>query len=742
MRALVLVSLLALPGVAIFLLKPEEEEAEAAEATEAAEPGETDAVHADDAHGHTSHEKGRPMNRLAKEKSPYLLQHATNPVDWYPWGDEAFAKAKAEGKPVFLSIGYSSCHWCHVMEHESFADEAVAAYMNKHFVCIKVDREERPDVDSVYMNAAMAIMGGGGGWPLSVWLTSDRKPFHAGTYFPPRDMQGRPSFMRILTSVVQSWGDKEQKARILAGADNIVGRLRDSEEAEDPADISAADLESACDRAAAYHDEVFGGFGVQPKFPSPSTVAMILRRHLRKGDAESLAIVNLTLTKMAHGGIHDHIGGGFHRYSVTRDWLVPHFEKMLYDNAQLLSLYAWAYQVTGDELYKETAEDIALWVKREMTDPSGGFYSAQDADDPGGPEGEGGFYVWSPAEINALFDGKEAAFLKRWFDVSRDGNWHERPGKSILQVKFALEEAAKAAGIDVPAARAAIKKARETMYPVREKRPKPMTDTKVLTAWNGLMISGYARAYQALGNADYLAMAQKAAAFIKKTMTLEGKLLRRWREGDAAHAGVLDDYAYMIAAYLDLYESDFDASWLEEALRLTRVAIDLFYDGKEGGFYYTARDGEALISRSRPGFDNARPSGNGVMPANLLRLFALTGDTGFRDKAQKTLRYFGARSTQSALGFGAILNAAAYSLDGGREIFIAGDPADAATRALIEAVWRDTDRNRAVAVVTPGIEKLLPPAAGKVPVNGKPAAYVCRNFTCELPVTDPAKIGK
>ena len=524
-------------------------------------------------------------------------------------------------------------------------------------------------------------------------------------------------------------------------------RLKDFEQVEDPAEITAEDLENAVDRAAAYSDETFGGFGqgpgAKPKFPNPSTLEMILRRHIRKGDAESLAIVDLALTKMAQGGIHDHIGGGFHRYSVTRDWLVPHFEKMLYDNGQLLSLYAWAHQVTGNELYKQTAEDIALWVKREMTDPRGGFFSAQDADDPGGPEGEGGFYVWSPDQIDALFpDKKVATFLKAWFDVSKEGNWEEKPGKSILQVKATVAEVAEQVGLDEEAARAAIENAKAVMYPEREKRPKPMTDTKVLTAWNGLMISGFARAHQAFGNDEYLAMARNAARFIKSEMTADGKLLRRWREGEAAHAGVVDDYAYMIAAYLDLYESDFDAAWLEEALRLTRVAIDLFYDAEEGGFFYTARDGEALITRSKNGFDAARPSANGVMPHNMLRLFALTGDTGLREKAHKTIRYFGARSTQSSLGFGAILNSAEYLLSGGREIFIAGNPEDAATLALIEAVWKDMDRNRVLAIATPGIEKLLPPAAGKTYVDGKPAMYVCRNFTCDRPITDPDDYAK
>jgi hypothetical protein len=685
--------------------------------------------------------KPRKLNRLSKEKSPYLLQHATNPVDWYPWGEEAFNKAKAENKPIFLSIGYSSCHWCHVMEHESFSDETVAAYLNEHFVAIKVDREERPDVDDVYMTAVTTMTRGGGGWPLSAWLTPDRKPFYGGTYFPPHDMPGRPAFMTMLKRIQEAWSDPKTRQEIEKTGDKIVEHLNMVRDIEDPSPITAKALEHTCEMIESHVDTVYGGFGSQPKFPSPGTVETLLRWALRDNKKRPLEIVELTLDKMARGGIHDHVGGGFHRYSTTRDWLIPHFEKMLYDNAQLLGLYSWAYLVTGKEQYAATARDIARWVLKEMTNERGTFYSAQDADDPGGPEGEGGFYVWDPEEIDRLFPEKEAKLIKRWFDITKDGNWPEKRGKSLLQLKYDLEDTAKLLEIEPDEARRILARAREKMYEVREKRPKPMTDTKVLTAWNGLMISGFCRAYQSLGDKEYLEAAQRAGEFILSDLTDDrGRLYRRWREGHAAFGGVLPDYAYMVAAYLDLYESDFDEKWLAEALRLSKVTVEHFYDPEKGAFFFTADDGEKLLVRSKNGYDSARPSGNGVMASNLLRITDLTGDLEMRAKADKTLDFFGGRLSYYTLGFGAILSAFDYRLQGGREIFIAGARDAEGTRRLVEAVWRDPDPNRVLALVTPRTEQLLPPAKGKTPVDGKPAAYVCRDFTCKAPVTDPAEL--
>jgi len=684
------------------------------------------------------------LNRLAKEKSPYLRQHATNPVDWFPWGKEAFEKAKREGKPIFLSIGYSSCHWCHVMEHESFSDAEVAAVLNEHFVCIKVDREERPDVDEVYMNAVVYGMRVSGGWPLSVWLTPDLKPFFGGTYFPKDSNAAmrRPGFLDLCRNIALAWAKPDVREKIIADGTKVAEFVQTIYEAEEPTAIGPEALEQARQMATLQVDPQHGGFGqppvYAPKFPSPSSIEMLLRYGLRNNDKEAREVATKALTAMARGGIHDQIGGGFHRYSTTRDWLVPHFEKMLYDNGQLLGLYAWAHLVTGDALYAETARDIARWVRREMTDDKGGFYSAQDADDPGGPEGEGGFYVWSPDLIAALLDQDHVKVVLARFDITANGNWPEKPGMSLLQVVRTVEQVAEKTGLPVARVREILGEAIARMYTEREKRPKPITDTKVLAGWNGLMISGFARAYQALGDEEFLALALGAARFVRAELVdKSGRLLRRWAGGEAAHDAVLDDYANVIAAFLDLYESTFEQEWLAEALRLNALAVELFYDDKDGGFFFTSKDAEKLIARGKTGFDQARPSGNGVMVMNLLRIAEMSGDQTAREQAQKTLEYFGARVGQSALGFGALLNSLDYMYSGPREIFIVGKKDDPATRALIEAVWRDPDRNRVLALVTPGLEKLLPPAKGKEMVGGKPAAYVCRNFTCKAPVTDP-----
>jgi uncharacterized protein YyaL (SSP411 family) len=690
-----------------------------------------------------------PLNRLALEKSAYLRQHATNPVDWYPWGEEAFERAKAGNKPVFLSIGYSSCHWCHVMEHECFADEEVAAFLNAHFVSIKVDREERPDVDDVYMKAVVYGMRTGGGWPLSVWLTPDGKPFFGGTYFPKRSdpALGRPGFLDLLERIQELWADEGKRAELVAQGGKLADLVRSVSAFDESGPLGPDALDAARKEIEQGYDPQYGGFSspplFAPKFPGPTTIETLLRWSLRHpDDARTRSMAVTTLTRMARGGIHDQVGGGFHRYAVTRDWLVPHFEKMLYDNAQLLGLYAWAYRVTGDALFARTADDIALWVRREMTDPLGGFYAAQDADDPGGPEGEGGFYTWTPAEIDALFDAREAAILKAWFDVTDAGNWPEKAGRSILQRRRTAAEAARAAGMDEAAFRALLDRATARMYEAREERPKPMTDTKVLASWNALMISGLCRAYQALGEREHLDAALKAARFLREHLVKDGRVLRRWADGEAAHDGVLDDYAYVEAAWLDLYETTFDRAWLEQALALHAKTVALFGDPDEGGFYFTAKDGEELLARSKPGFDSAIPSGNGVMAMNLLRIHKLTGDRTPRDLAMKTLGRFGASVVQAPAGMGALLNALDFAQDGTREIFLAGDAKDPATRALAEAVWRSPDPNRVLALVVPGIEELLPPAEGKEPVDGKPAAYVCRDFACEAPVTDPALLAR
>jgi hypothetical protein len=671
----------------------------------------------------------RMTNRLAREKSPYLLQHANNPVDWYPWGEEAFEKARREEKPIFLSIGYSSCHWCHVMEHESFADPEIAKILNEHFVPVKVDREERPDIDDVYMNAVTA-MGVGGGWPLSAWLTPDGRPFTGGTYFPPEDAFGRPSFRRILLAVKEWWDDPAKREELRTRGARVAEFLAEAYGSPGGGELKPDALAEARRSLDSAFDAEHGGFGAAPKFPSPSTLEFALRLGLRGKDGAALSMVVTTLRKMALGGIHDHVGGGFHRYSTTRDWLVPHFEKMLYDNAQLLGLYSWAFLATKEELFASTARDIARWVAREMTDPAGGFYSAQDADDPGGPEGEGGFYVWTPEGLSALFPAEEAEKLGLWLDVKPGGNWHEKPGKSILQRVRPSEEAAQL-----------LSRALGRMYAEREKRPKPMTDTKVLADWNALMISGLCRAWQALGEKPHLDAAVKAGEFLTTTLLRDGRIVRRWRDGEAAHGGVLDDYAFSIQALLDLYESTLDRRWLSLALALGRTAVDLFHDPEKGAWFFTAKDGERLIARGKNGFDQARPSGNGVMAMNDLRIAEMTGDASARSRAQGTFDFFGARVAQTALGSSALLSALDFSRGGVRQVFLAGKRGDPALEALARAVWRDPDPHRVLALAEPGVEEMLPPAKGKTPVGGRAAAYVCRDFACLAPVTDPAALS-
>ena len=679
-------------------------------------------------------------NRLAKEKSPYLRQHKNNPVDWYPWGEEAFAKAKKEGKLIFLSIGYSSCHWCHVMEHESFDDAEVAAMLNKHYVCIKVDREERPDVDAIYMDAAQAMMRGGGGWPLSIWMTADKRPVKAGTYFP------KAQFLELNEKLHEAWSDPKVRKDIETYAARVVEYLKENAAGEESSEVDPQFIELARYALERGSDREMGGWGqrpapdMAPKFPSVEVIELLLRYHLRHEDKEALGVAALALEKMALGGIHDHVGGGFHRYSTTRDWLVPHFEKMLYDNALLLPLYAWAYRITGNEVFRDAALDTAHWVRREMTGEAGGFYSAQDADDPGGPEGEGGFYIWNPKGLEELLGKDAARAVALRYDVTDGGNWSHRKGESILQVVQSIPSVAKEMGRGEEEVRKLLADALPKMYEAREKRPKPMTDTKVLAGWNGLMVSGLCRSYQALGEQSHLDAAVRAGSFVRKEMWRDGRLLRRWAEGDAAHDGVLDDYAWVVAAWLDLYECTFDESWLRDAIALQKTADELFLDAANGGYFYTAKDGEALIVRSKDAYDKSRPSGNSVMAQNNSRLMHLTGNLAYGDQARRTLEAFGALMGSNPFGLAGLLNALDFMSKDTREVFVTGKLDDPTTRAFIERVWRDTNPNRVLVVVTPEIGELLPPAKGKDLVEGKPAAYVCRNFTCLAPVTDPSKL--
>ena len=559
-------------------------------------------------------------NRLASETSPYLLQHAGNPVDWFPWGEEAFSKAAAEDKPILLSVGYSACHWCHVMAHESFEDEITAQLMNRDFVSVKVDREERPDVDGIYMNAVQA-MTGAGGWPMTVAMTPDGKPFFGGTYYPPEDRYGRASFKRVLTSLADAWKTRRDEViRSAEGMTQYLGQL--SNLPVQPGDLSADILEEALQNLQTSFDRVSGGFGGAPKFPPHSALDFLLNRP----EPTALEMADLTLTKMAKGGIYDHLGGGFARYSVDAVWLVPHFEKMLYDNAQLVRRYLKAYQQTGKPLYKETAEGVLEWVKREMLDSSGGFYSALDADSEGV---EGKFYVWDESEVDALL-GKDASLAKVYYGVSTTGNFE---GKNILNVTQPKEEVARRFDMSMEELEERLSRINEVLFEVREKRVRPGLDDKILLSWNGLMLAAFADAGRVLGREDYLNIAVKNAEFIRREMMKDGRLLHSYKDGEAKIAGLLEDYALFGLGLTSLYQATFDAQWLLLALELAETVTEHFVDSENGGFFSTSDDAEKLIVRPKNFFDAAVPSDNGAAAELLLTLARYTDNREWEDWA-------------------------------------------------------------------------------------------------------------
>ena len=673
------------------------------------------------------------MNRLANEKSPYLLQHAHNPVDWYPWGDEAFEKAAREQKPVFLSIGYSTCHWCHVMERESFEDEATARVLNEYFVPVKVDREERPDVDRVYMLFVQTSTGSGG-WPMSVWLTPDRKPFFGGTYFPPDNRYGRPGFRAILEHLARAWRD--DRARILESGAAVVEQLAQySNVSRGSQTAGAAALDSAFYAFRRMFDARLGGFGPAPKFPRPSVFNFLLRYYASTRQEEALDMVLLTLREMAKGGMNDQLGGGFHRYSVDGRWFVPHFEKMLYDQAQLAVSYLEAFQITRDGQYAAVARDIFAYVQRDMTHPEGGFYSAEDADSAEAPDAkekrEGAFYVWKAEEIDSPL------FAQR-YGVKPSGNVDEDPhqefeGRNILYQACTIEQAAAAHGLSVDDARAGLRSTAKKLFEQRAKRPRPHLDDKILAGWNGLMISAFAKGAQILGEDAYLDAASAAARFLRARLWDEarGVLLRRFRDGESAIDGFLDDYAFCALAFLDLYEARFDAADLKFAIRLTERALELFEDRANGGFFSTAEGAENLVLRLKDDYDGAEPSGNSAMALALLRLARLTGRDEFRRAAERTLEAFSARLASGGAGVPQMLVALAFLLAKPMEIVLAG-PADA---AMLAAIRRRFLPNAVIARAEDAPTPM--PATG-----GKPTVYVCENFACRLPVTDLNKLDE
>jgi uncharacterized protein YyaL (SSP411 family) len=699
-------------------------------------------------------------NRLVNEKSPYLLQHAHNPVDWYPWGEDAFAKARNENKPIFLSVGYSTCHWCHVMAHESFESEEVAAIMNREFVNIKVDREERPDVDRVYMTFVQATTGGGG-WPMSVWLTPDLKPFVGGTYFPPEDRYGQPGFKKVLERIAAAWKDNHDK--IVEQGGKIVTALRESQSAAaDQGKIDPAILDSAYRQIERSYDANEGGFGSAPKFPRPVTLNFLSRFYARNPKSESgkqaLEITLFTLRKMAAGGMHDHLGGGFHRYSVDRYWHVPHFEKMLYDQAQLASAYLDAFQITQDQQYQSVARDILDYVARDMTSKEGGFFSAEDADslfEHGKSEhGEGAFYVWTKKETDAAL-GDAAEIFDFHYGVQSHGNAPEGSdpqdefrGKNILIERHTIAETAKQFKKSEDEVRQSLERSRKKLFAIRAKRPRPHLDDKIIAAWNGLMISAYARAAQVLDEPRCLETATRAAKFLHANLYDEkSKLLfRSYREGRSAVEGFADDYAFVIQGLLDLYEASFDVEWLKLATELQETQDCLFFDKKNGGYFSTSGKDESVFLRMKDDNDSAEPAASSIAALNLLRLSQIYNDREMEDRARKTIDAFATTLSHFPSAMPQMLVALDFSSSKPRQIVIAGEKHAPETKALLTEVRRHflpkttlllADSAEGQKYLGQGNEAIRAMSM----IDGRPAAYVCENFTCKTPVTDSNQLA-
>ena len=660
-------------------------------------------------------------NRLINETSPYLLQHAQNPVDWYPWGAEALERAAAEDKLILLSIGYSACHWCHVMEHESFEDPSIAQLMNENFVSVKVDREERPDLDQVYMNAVQ-MMTGSGGWPLTVFLLPGGAPIYGGTYFPPEDRYNRPGFRRVLEVISSAYQTRRQE--VTENAKAFLGQLNRQVFQQSEGEVIERNLlDHAYRGIAARFDPREGGFGSAPKFPASMSIDFLLRYHHRTGDEHALHMAAFSLEKMAYGGMYDQAGGGFHRYSTDDRWLVPHFEKMLYDNALLARTYLDAYRLSGDPLFKRITEETLDFVVREMRAPGGSFYSTQDADSEGV---EGKFYVWTLDEFRQVV-GADAGLLAKYFDVTEHGNFEE---KNILNVPQPPEFFSRQEGLSLAELESKIESAKKKLYAARSKRIKPGRDEKVLTDWNGLMLRAFAEAAAYLGRDDYRAVAEANAGFILGTLWDGSRLLHSFKDGRARFNAYLDDYANLVDGLFALYELTFESKWLEQATQLTDRMIEQFWDDEAGGFYFTAKDHESLIARTKDYFDNATPSGNSVAADVLVRMAAVLGRADYRKKAEHIFLTCIHFIRQHPSGFGRMLAAVDFFFGPAKEIAIVGSP-DAFVPVL---------RNRYLPrmVVAAGSSNSIALLRDRPMVDGKPTAYVCEDFTCKHPVTDAA----
>jgi uncharacterized protein YyaL (SSP411 family) len=680
-------------------------------------------------------------NRLADEKSPYLLQHAGNPVDWHPWGEEAFARARREDKPVFLSVGYSTCHWCHVMAHESFEDPEVARLMNDAFVCVKVDREERPDIDKVYMTVCQ-LLTGSGGWPLTIVMTPDKNPFFAATYIPRENRFGRIGMIELIPQIQRVWNTRRDD--VLSSTRRILAAVQKTVHAADREDLSENLPADAFDQLRSSFDEVHGGFGPAPKFPIPHHLFFLLRYWKRHGSGEALRMAERTLQAMRAGGLYDHLGFGFHRYSTDASWLVPHFEKMLYDQALLAIAYTEAFQATGNDFYEKTAREILAYVARDLTSPEGGFYSAEDADSEGE---EGRFYLWTEEEIRRVLVTDEADFAIRFFNVQNEGNFTEETagrtsGKNVLHVKRTLHEMAAKRGQSTGDFAGMLERARRKLFEAREKRMRPHRDDKILTDWNGLMIAAFARAAAVFDDADYLDAADRAAGFILREMSAgDGRLLHRYRAGQAAIQANLDDYAFLIWGLIELYEAGFASPQLQAAVRLQAALDGHFWDANGGGYFFTPDDGESLPVRQKDIYDGAIPSGNAVALLNILRLARMTGRPALEDRATRLTRAFASQLRRYPSGHSHFIAGLDFLTGPAAEVVIAGDPGKKDARDMVRSLRKHFLPNKVVIFrhageTDSGASGLFEFAREMKAISGRATAYVCVNHACRRPTHD------
>jgi len=686
------------------------------------------------------------QNRLAAEMSPYLLQHADNPVDWYPWGEEAFKKAREEDKPIFLSIGYATCHWCHVMEHESFEDPIVAAMMNEAFINIKVDREERPDIDQVYMTVCQMLTGSGG-WPLTIIMTPDKVPFFAGTYLPRESRMGRIGMTELAPKVQEVWNS--ERAKVLASAEQISDRLTMVSQPQAAGAVDTGLPDRAYQELVSRYDATDGGFGSAPKFPSPHNLIFLSRYSKLKSQPQAIRMVDHTIEAMRHGGIFDQVGFGFHRYSTDAEWLVPHFEKMLYDQAMLILASTEAFLAGGSPVHPKTVDEVVTYVLRDMTSPEGGFFSAEDADSDGE---EGLFYIWTIDELIAVLGREDAAFASSVWNATKDGNFADEAsgaitGANILHRSSGNDATAKTLGMTTPEFEKKLESVRSRLFDNREGRIHPLKDDKILADWNGLMAASLARAGRVFGEKSYIDAAKRSVSFVLESMDKKGRLQHRWRDGELSIPAFLDDHVFVIWALLELYDATQDSAHLANAIEIQTRTDELFWDDDNGGFFFSPDDGEKLLVRQKEVYDGAIPSGNSVAAWNLLRLARLTGRTEYSDRADLIFAAFATDTARGASAHSHMADAVLFASSPSLEIVIAGEAGAAETKALLTKV-RSTYLPQAVTLlVEPGktgdvVRKIAPFTENHAPVNGKAAAYVCRDYACKMPTTDPAELAR